>query len=466
VLCLVAVAAVSAGFVKTWSSPGPDYLQFWTIGRAMPVSSYYTLHGKDVPLPRAPNPALGRALAAGSDELHLTGTPLYYSCFAILSGADFLRSLHLFQVASLAAFLCGLVFMLRAWGYSVEGVSRLVAACFLFCVPLYNDTAQGNVSRLYVGLMAALLWTFRRRLFLIRTAASRGLLAVLILFKPFLAFAFLALLLQRIAKRRWRDIAYESAGFAGGLLFGFLLPSLLIKVPLGLWADFLRIQLHYVQDGDYSNRRLGDASVVEALTSFLHVSIIQLAGIVTLMILVAIMVVAPLIMARARAESTDLRADVEAADLAVLLSAAGFLVLSPLAWPHYYLLSLVLALFLMRPAPGALARPRIQLAGGVVGLLLLAGFPLAQRSELRWLGNHPMLSSLLDERFAVANVLVGCLGMLAFARYLRSTPPAPRRRAVRANGLDVVAAAVRIGIRTTSRANRVRHGTTSGKASR
>jgi hypothetical protein len=411
----LAAVAVFVALVRGIEAPAPDYLQFWTIGRAMPIASYHTLHEQPLALDSRGDPALARALDAGQRTLYLTATPLFYTVVALTSGASFSRDLRVFQLASTTIFVCGLVFLLRAWEYAPEQVALIVAACCLLAAPFDDDVAHGNVSRLYVGMTAALVWLTRRGPLVVRTADSQAWLALMVLFKPFVALALPALWLLRTRSGRHRLAIQEVAGWIAGAIVGLLLPRALIGAPLRLWEDFLRIQTRYIENGDYQARSLHDASVVETLSGLLRLSLVQFEALAaTAGIVVATFVAAAATRERSRG-SLD-RGDVQDVDLAVLLSAAVFLMLSPLVWPHYYLLSIVFALFLLRRLPdGGLAR-RAQVATLLVALLLLAGNPLAMLADALWPTTPAHAASFLNGQLAVGHLLVCVVGLLDYAR--------------------------------------------------
>ena len=413
VLCAVAALAVSVGVVRGVQAKGWNYLQFWTIGRAMPLDSYDRLHRKDLPREVASDPAIVRP-GAVTPKLFLTATPLYYTAFAVTAGPDFRRSLHLFQIASVAVFLPGLIFVLRAWGYSTEAIALVIAACFFLSAPFYEDTRYGNVTRVFVGLMALLLWAVRRRTFVLRTAGAQALLALLVLFKPFLALAFPALLLLRLVAGRWRTGVYEIGGFVMGTLLGLLLPGWLVGAPMSLWVDFWGINTRNIEGGDYS--RGFDASLVERLTDVLHLSFHELAAIVAVVCIAAVAIVVAIVIARAPARPSDAEAEVEDADLAVLLSAAVFVLLSPLVWPFYYLLSMVVALFLLRDAQTGTTWSRLRFITLIAALLLVLAFPLATVARMLLPTGVLEPDAAINAQLALGNALVCAVGVLEYGR--------------------------------------------------
>jgi hypothetical protein len=410
----IAALGVSVATVAAFRSAGPDYLQFWTIGRAMPVQSYDELHGRELTAGPVAGRAMARAAAVGPDELYLTATPLYYACFAIVSGADFLRSLRLFQLASLVVFLGGLTIALRKWGYSREGVAFCLGTCTLLCVPFHHDTAQANVSRLYAGGVCTVLWLVTARSFVARTAGAQALLALLVLFKPLSLLAFPALMAVRIAGRRWTHVIYETGGFAGGALLGVWFPSLALGVPVRLWSDFWRIQTGYVEGGDY--RQVGDASVVEHVAT---VAPLSGPAVVAITVVVVATVTATVTLAARRVTrkgslNANREQESEEATLAALLGSTGVLLLSPLVWPHYYLLAVVLALFLLRnfgsdrPTRG----PRSVVLA--VSLTLLCGLPV-RAFQVVFRGAADTVSVEAGQ-FALGAMLACCVAVLDLAR--------------------------------------------------
>ena len=417
-LCGLATFGVYVALVSGFRSDGPDYLQFWVIGRAMPLDSYNRLHGKDIPIDRS-DPAVADAVRAGQDALYLTATPLFYAVFARLSLADFASSLHLFQLASVVFFVGALIFMLRAWGYRWTHVCLVIAACCLVAAPFSNDTAHGNVSRVFVAMTAVVMWAFRRRSFIARVFGAQVLLALLVLFKPLLALTFPALLVLRIISGQWTHVAYETGGFVTGTLLGLLLPSVLVAAPLHLWRDFLGIQLQYVEHGDYEAPGLGDASLVEYVAATLHLSVFQLGALVALVCLATVAIILACVVARVRVRPSDVQADVNAADLAVWLGAAGFLLLSPLVWPHYYLLSIMLSLHLLRRMPEGDGARRFQAVALAGALALLAGYPSAPVSGLLGPGDALTADTVFGRQLVLGNLLVCGVGLAEYVRQFR-----------------------------------------------
>ena len=59
----LAAVAVSVALIGGIDAPAPDYLQFWTIGRAMPIASYHTIHEQPLSLDSRGDPATARLKA-------------------------------------------------------------------------------------------------------------------------------------------------------------------------------------------------------------------------------------------------------------------------------------------------------------------------------------------------------------------------------------------------------------------
>jgi len=412
---LLLFLGISVPFSAATRADGVDYVQFWLIGQEMPFG-YYGKFAGEQKYARLGGAAVEEqggekiaAAVASRSRFEMTATPLFYTLCGLAVTGDYERDLRLFQFANLLAFLAGTYGLMRLWGYPRSWALLVLALVGLFYWPLRWDISTSNTNGLLLGGVAAYAWLARRRS---RWAVvgSGAWLAFLTAVKPMTLLALPILLVLRCASRSWRRLASEAIGAAAGLLIAFLSP-LAIGAPLRLWRDFFQEQYRYVAQGLYGHRGLGNTSCVRALSKALGLSQFELWAL--LGGLLAAGIAALLFAYRSRSRSQD--EDLFDGDLALALGLALFLALSPLAWSHYFLLSLPLGLLLLRPDLRA-SRWRAWIA--CFALCMLAIHPISQFREALLETFDVSWSVLLGIQLQGGNAVLLTLGALLFVARL------------------------------------------------
>jgi hypothetical protein len=181
--------------------PNPDYFQDWASARnprvGLPV---YTPHSTTIPL------YLGRPPRGVERETEYNAHPPMSVLLALpLAGLDFPDAMLAWNLISLAAFVASLAILARAMP-ELKALFLPVGALLPFCLPVYGNFQQGQLTLVLVGLVTA-SWALDRSG---RPGAAGALLGLAAAVKLFPAY----LVLDFAGQRRWRALMATAVSFA------------------------------------------------------------------------------------------------------------------------------------------------------------------------------------------------------------------------------------------------------------
>jgi len=389
-VCSLLLIPVLAGVVLTeyedrFEAGGMDFYSFWEVAEAQRFSGgtlgapyingfAYLQVERQVVLSAFDDHALlrnalywhGRAWDRGAT---LLPTPLLYTSFALFP-RDFSYALNIYNWGHLVVFLLGM--FLLGTVLSCRPLPTLLASLVLLatCYPLQQDLFYGNVGIVLLfglaGFLAACAYadvaTPREALGL-RLFVSAGLI-VLTLFKPLVLIPCMLLLLYQLAQGgAWERWAIGVAS-AAAVILCITIPSWYFTT-WAIWTDWLvhlSTDRHLLQPLSNNNHSL---VMMSAEWSGLHPSTISLifGGTCLVTILWAI--------GRRGKGGVRMSSDVLLDSLRdpVMVVSIGILVTlatAPLVWPHYNVLAVIPAMWLItRPTHRGLFQ------GLVLALLLM-----------------------------------------------------------------------------------------------
>jgi hypothetical protein len=386
-VALLAVLALLAALAHAWDFARRfdafDFYQFWIVGRAAAEPGTGDVwsqaererlgqQGLRVALAelgqrgQGQPPSRHASAASRRQVLETYSTPWLYTLFGAAASGDYERDLDRFQLASLIALAAGAWWMARAAGLAPVSAVLLIAFSAAWFAPALSDARVGNVNRLQLGLLGLFVALAARAgpTSRWRALAAGALLGAGAMFKPNLAFPMLTLGLGWIALGRWRKLALHGAGAAAGALVAFALSSVWLG-SMGAWSSWGAVlgelmgeYEHTLEAGNFSLARVLERSglAVDA----------RLLGVLSLIAFAAAL------MWRRQAAGRG-GSDREGVEDLLLLALGGALsvLAARLAWLHYFVLVLPLAIAALRPGVAVLVR-----AAGACGLLLIALEPL------------------------------------------------------------------------------------------
>jgi hypothetical protein len=360
-----------------------DFFTLWSVPHLVgndPVQDIYSIDAQRkmgaavrADAARPGTPLIQRQAAAVTDELYggrvdATGTPFAYTLVGSLSSGEYTRDLRRFIVVSWAGFFAAVVMLCRLLGFSVLGTVLALMVFTSSFAPLLAELRVANVNQLQLFAVASFIVLLARG----RLGLAGFVLGLAVLFKPNVAWIPVLGGLIAVADqdfRRARRVALGAVA-AGAAVLG--VTTLYFGTPQP-WVSFVG-SLRRTLDVTYplDNGNLGLSTLLFSLTNW-HVS-----ALLSVVFLVAFGVLA--VRTRAKgpsAASSRLHSGLPAGDAFVIAGAgcAVMLLTSNLAWLHYYILMIPLALYLLRPPADGAGLPPWRLAGiasGAMGLVMLS----------------------------------------------------------------------------------------------
>lgn len=395
-LSLLASLAFVINLGQFSDSTGKDFYQYWVVGKAQQYSNHrlenpyvymaqYDGFVKNV-IQNSADLRLQKASKAQQKRLILNQTPLCYLFFANFP-SSFSLSWGIFWSLALALFFAA--FMLLSSAYHGERFWFLLLALLLviFFDPLHSDLGVGNLACWQFFGLALSLWLAHRllshnNLILLTTSALLCLQVFLTLLKPNLLPVSLLLgahLWKRHGFRLFGPATFASASFGAILI---ILPCLWLH-SWRIWGDWFRCLGNLDNQTLLSWTRLGNFAPVTLLAQSLGIGISAVvvataAGIGILMMMALVRATPPGDNGWCGWGRTVGRA-LGNPDLCISAGVIIMLTLSPLVWSHYYLLTLLPALWLI-------SRPRWRLVNllGWSSIFLASGLPLKLVSVSSW----------------------------------------------------------------------------------
>jgi hypothetical protein len=331
-----------------------DYYQYWALGQAVSeglVDNIYHASSR----PYLARLFLQRAFAGRSDahrsaaffrkdDLQAVSTPLLYAFFSVQGSGNYDRDLAAYRGATLVATLMAVFLLCRLFGASALASLASVAVVAWVFPPLRYDLVDGNVNQIQFVLLVGfggLLRVGSRRWE--GQLAAGFLLGVAAFFKPNLAFVAFCLVLGWILTRRWQVLQNAFAGMVLGAVLSVAASSIFFGSVRcwGQWFEVL-VQLDRVFDvavhwGNFGGARLLREATGWDLSLALNVALLALTGWIVWR----------------RRRSIGSGGDIDRAEalrLDLLLMGCGAplpMLTMGLAWPHYLMLALPLALLLV-----------------------------------------------------------------------------------------------------------------------
>ena len=369
---LIAALGQASFFSMNWDCF--DFYQFWVVGQAAREEGTGNVWSPEERLrlgqawaqravqdagPKSVDGKDRRKLAASRrQDLETYSTPWLYTLFGWTASGDYNIDLRRFQFAGVLSFALAVLGLARLAGMSWSAAALLVAFLITFFAPTLSDMRVGNVNRLQVAALGAVVLAGARRG--AGQFVAGFLLGLAVMFKPNLAYPALALGLGWIVLGRWQRLARQVPAALVGAAAAFGLSSQWFG-RTAVWSEWSAVLGELMGEYDHAISK-GNVALVKLLEELG----VGAAGTLVSVVLGVAFLAALGLRRRARAEAAPLE------DLALVgLGGALSVSTSQLAWLHYDLLVVPLAVYLLRPAAPAWAR-----VGGFVGLVLVAHEPL------------------------------------------------------------------------------------------
>jgi len=380
---ILATVAYCSFAAARWRSGGPtDFYLLWSVGQALrelPVENVYTEPDRSAITAELRDRSIASgsptriAGALGWNRFEPISTPFLYAIFSLASSGDFDRDYELFRLVSLAGYAAAVFGLALAAGFGPGAAFLAVVAFTALYWPFYTDSGFANVGQLQVGLVG-LYVAISRRDAVASDLVGGGVLGFLLFFKPTVVFCAALLAASWLIGRRWRKLGYQSVGVGAMALVAAVLPSLLFGGACS-WLEWQRRAPEIFLTGRY----LGGGFLGRMFGPLpLWIYPLFSAAVLGAVLMLVVRRLGP------RSDRVAREAPGELLTL-VAVGLALFVVTTPVAHSHYFLL--VVPLALLAVAPG---RPHRLRWAGAGAILLIALHPAWRALGLTSGRNHSL----------------------------------------------------------------------------
>lgn len=349
---LVLAASLGPTVASLRQSSAVDFYHFWLVGPAVRAGELLDVYAPEARRD-AGERAYQRALAPGIGEaqrqaatkfrrLETTASPFLYASFAPFVTGDYDRDRIGFNTFGVLAFLFALGALTWRLGYGATGSLLLMAFTVLAFEPFASDVRVGNVNRLQFALLTIyvlLLWGTGPRDKL-RAGTAGTWLGLLGMWKPNVAFVAFAVVVFWGAIERSAAWRAHLLGLVLGGVLGFSAAAAFFGTPV-VWIWWVDAAIDLPRDFPIPIEH-GNFAPLRVLEQGMG---IQLGSVWML----ACLVLLALFLRRASVGGEHDGVFGEESILLVGIGCAVSLLASPLSWLHYYLASLFLVAWVLRP---------------------------------------------------------------------------------------------------------------------
>ncbi len=405
--------------IKVWNygelNIGTDFREKWDVGQEIARSS-------------TPNIYFGEFFG------YRISTPFLYSLFYMFSSGDYARDLMIFRLLCLVSGVLAIIGFGRLLGYSAVAAMAAIVVFMDWFQPLLSDVRVANVNQLQLGVLALFLWLQNRRKLPAHNFLAGLVLGLGTMSKPNLMFVVLMLSVSWLINRRFRKAAIVYAGIILAALGSFIFSSA-VYGSVRCWLDWLKVV-----------PKLSDYLYVVKMHNYAPAMLIyDWMGVKTSMLLTA----ALLAVATAfvwvgwrnagrigpKTENGESGRERELLE-DMLMVAAGcliYLLSATLVWLHYFVLTVPMALIILRPL-GA-ARPTASWAVVTRRILAAAAVVVIAELPIRTLFSvtNPYHSAILLDAATLMLFGLGMWELLLLGKGVPEHPAAPMVMEPKAN---------------------------------
>ena len=388
-LTLILATFVALGVLGAWQyaedTPGLDYYVAWVAADAVNSNNknyiYEPASGYKLPgqyrnkADEAEDAPRLKQIAAHSQEMYFTATPFLYWVTATVAVGDYETDLTVWHALSLFMLVTSIILICRLLRYSVTTTLAVFLIVFVWFIPLQSDLRVANVNSFQLGLVGLAIWLQSRASHSKYLFATGMVIGLIVMFKPNLAPIGLILAGGWVLRHQYSRLITGVSGMLTGALAAILVSSWWLGTA-SAWLDWLKVISGFL--GAAPNIS-GNYSVMRQLTGGLSPT-----GQLLLTLLLISAALTLFWWGRRRQSSLSTNPDFQSTDrqsledtLLIAMGCIIALMASSLVWIHYYLLTIPLMLFLLRPwqeqeqEQGSFIRVLMQRILPVVAMVLL-----------------------------------------------------------------------------------------------
>lgn len=341
--------------------PGIDFYQFWAVGQKIAERDDVDIYSDEASqrvglefLQRSridDSSSRFRWAAENRTNLEIYSTPFLYSLFGIFNSGDYERDYRIYQLFCLACTVFAIVTLSRLLRFSFMAALIFISAFTAWFEPFLTDVRVANVNQIQLGLLTLFLWFQTRHGWKVRDFLGGAVLGFSIMFKPNLVFVVLMLSISWLINRRYKKFTSEYAGIAVSVIAAFIFSGIMFG-SIECWADWFAAILS--APSSIIKVTLGNFGLSMLLADWFNIDVV---GFITAVSVGVAMVFAWFGRRVTREDAIKVpdRPFIEDA-LMVAVGCLIYVLSARLVWLHYYVLTIPMAIFILRPQ-GAFHQP-------------------------------------------------------------------------------------------------------------
>jgi hypothetical protein len=363
-LTLVLATFVALGLVGAWEyaeeTAGLDYYVAWVAADAVkndnknyiydPASVYKLPAQYRNKADEAKDAPRQKQIAAHIKDMYFTATPFLYWVTATVAVGNYEADLTVWHALSLLMLAAFFIVVCRILGYSVTTTLAIFLPLVVWFIPLHSDLRVANVNSFQLGMVGLAMWLQSRASNSKYLFAAGMVIGLIVMFKPNLAPIGLVLAGGWLLRHQYSHLITGVSGMLAGALAAILVSSWWLGTS-SAWLDWLKVISGFL---GAAPKISGNYSVMQKLTGGLSP-----AGQLVLTLLLISAALALFWWGRRRQSALSTTPENQSTETQpledTLLIAMGCIIAlmaSSLVWIHYYLLTIPLMLFMLRPWDG------------------------------------------------------------------------------------------------------------------
>lgn len=362
ILSILVILSLIGAWLYVKDTPGLDYYVAWAAADAIENDTKINIYKRGSGYKFAviyrnkadeqQNNPRQKTIAKHRKSLHMTATPFMYWVTGLLSSGDYEKDLTRWQTLSVFLLAISVLLICRILNYPLATSLIILLPVVLMMAPFHSDLRVANVNSIQLGWIALVLWLQSRSSdlrFLFATGLAIGLLGM---FKPNLAPVALLIAGGWLVRRQYSRLKITLSGIATGV-FGAWLVSSWWMGSATVWLDWLKVLERTVKASGPS-RAAGNYSTMVQVSGGGLGSYNQLV----LAILFCLLCLVALWWGRRRISAPTANENLQRENLEntglIAMGCIVALLASSLVWVHYYLLTIPMIIFALRPwqSPG------------------------------------------------------------------------------------------------------------------
>ncbi len=408
------------------NTPAIDYFIFWAVPQISSVAHVANIYGdedqqkmysflKNAAVSPAVSEKQRRALEVVSqlheNTLYAAGTPFLYTVIGSLSSGAYDRDLINFLFFCSLCFILSIIVLCRMLNISIQGTVLLLIFYIAFFSPLLSDVRVGNVNQIQLFVITGVIYFMARsRFWLAGLVLGTG-----IMFKPNIFIIFLLVAIIAVVDREIRKYLPFLVGSAIGIIISFASSCFFFR-RISVWSDFVQILPKTMSVHNPIN--YGNYGLSMLIDNFANID-------PSVFLLGFFLVGFTSVVYRTRkglnksAEREKEEVDNTLFEPYVLagLGSTIMLLTANLVWYHYYIFTIPLSIFLMRPDRKSTHADKYRRAVRIV--LIITMFIFSVFTENIFLSEPVQLSAALN----TATVIITVFALYELWRRRKSVMP-------------------------------------------